>query len=247
MSFLGLLGRVAAGQAVRATIKGDGRQLQAGEVWITDYRDLLRELRKVDGAYAARLKRNMKRIAKPMQAGVKGTIPKKAPTSGIHKRDPKRVVSGFKPVIVPGRLSWGANFQNGNVRANNVLIQATKQKTWRKVGKFGKMSILRLAVDNAATVMADMAGASRQWINKKPRTRPYLYSRNGVVGLRQHRINNQGLGMISALNRGHKVQQGKASRWIWPTAEKYSEKTKMEIDAVLTEANRYLNERLKTR
>lgn len=256
MSLLGMIGRAAAG----AVVTGDNEKqnLAVGEVWITDYRDLMRELRKVDSAYASRLKRQFKRVGKPIEKGIKGTIPKKPPTSGIHKLDPKRNVSGFAPKVVPGRLSWGGNIQNGGIAANHTEIQATKQKDWRKAGRFGQLSITRVAVDNAATVMADMAGRSKKWINKKSVTRPYLYSRSvsstgkygtqqQLIRMRQHRINNQGIGMIKALDRGRNVQQGKASRWIWPTAERYLPQTKIEIQRLLDEANKYLNERLKTR
>jgi hypothetical protein len=258
MSFITGLARAAGAASLFGGKSNQPTSLNLGEVWITDYRDLLRELRKVDAVYARQLKSKMKQYAKPMQQGVKKAIPRKPPTSGIHKLDAKKRVSGFKPIVVPGRLSWGSNTQSGNIPANNVVIEHTKQKTWRKVGRFGKLSLFRLSVDNPATVMADMAGRSRKWINKKPRTRPYQYSRGAtqtgkygtkaqIIVMRQHRINNQGKGMIEALNRGSGVRQGKASRWIWPTAEEYSLQTKLDIDALLTEANRHLNERLETR
>jgi hypothetical protein len=216
-------------------------------ITITDYRDLIRELRAVDPEYAKTLKANFKRIARPMRQGIARAIPKSAPTSGIHIKDPRRTVSGFKPVVVPGRLSWGPNAQNGGIAAKHTIVEPSKQKSWRKVKRLGELSIVRVAVDNAATVMADMAGRSRNWINKKPITRPYLYSRGGNQGVRQHRVNGQGIGMIKALDRGKAVQQNKASRWIWPTAEKHKEKVTIEVIVLLKDANKYLNERLKTR
>lgn len=227
-------------------------------ITITDYRDLMRELRKVDSAYASTLKRNFKAIAQPMRKAIVGTIPKTAPTSGIHIRDPKKVVSGFKPVVVPGRLTWGSNSQNNNVKPNHVAIENTKQKSFRKVKQFGQLSISRVVVDNAAVVMADMAGRSGKFINKRPMTRPYRYGGGGaqtgkygtkaqMVTMRQHRVNGQGVGMIKALNRANGVQQGKASRWVWPTAVKYSPDVQVKVGALLNNANAYLNERLKTR
>ena len=255
MSIVGLAARaVAASLALRDIEK---KNLDTGEVWITDYRDLMRELRKVDRAYAVKLKRDFKRVGKPIQQGIRGTIPKYAPTSGIHVRS-RMSVSGFAPRVVPGRLTWGANPQNGNVPANNAVIQNTKQKDWKKAGRFGKMSVTRIAVDNAATVMADMAGRSKKWLNKKPYTRPYLYSQStpstgkygtqrSLIRTRKHLINGQGIAMIKALDRGKNVQQGKASRWVWPTANKYLPQTKIEIQRLLDQANNHLNERLKTR
>jgi hypothetical protein len=216
-------------------------------ITITDYRDLIRELRTVDPAYARTLKANFKRVARPMRQGIAKAIPRQPPTSGVHIKDPRRTVSGFKPVVVPGRLSWGPNAQNGGIPAKHTVVEATKQQSWRKVKRLGELSIVRVSVDNAATVMADMAGRSRKWINKKPMTKPYLYSRGGTQGIRQHRINGQGKGMIAALDRGKGVAQNKASRWIWPTAEKHKEKVTIEVVVLLRNANKHLNERLKTR
>lgn len=257
MSWIGTAVRIAAGQALR-----NGNQQASkkylGTLSMTDYRDMIRILRQVDKEYLATLRKNIRKVAKPVQKGIAGTIPKTPPTSGIHVKDPKRTVSGFAPMVVPGRLTWGSNVQNGGIKANHVGFEFTKQKTWRKVGRLGRISIARLVVDNAGTVMADMAGRSKKWINKRPYTRPYLYSRSTTstgkygsegqfITVRRHRINGQGVGMIRALDKGKNVQQGKASRWVWPTVDKYSDKTRMEVVKLLDDANRHLTERLKTR
>lgn len=246
MAWMAALARVAARGAIASTFRGGSKQEETlGYIAFTDYRDLIKELRKIDPSYANQLRRNFKRIAKPIQTSVSKVIPKKHPTSGIHVRGAKNV-SGFKPVVVPGRLSWSANAQNGNVQPRHVVVRLTKQRSFRKLADIGKMSIVKVEVDNAAVVMADMAGRSRKYINKKSITRQYPYSRS-ATGSRRHRINYQGVGMIKALNRGKNIQQAEASRWIWPTANKQLPMVQKEIDTAIADANRLINERMKTR
>ena len=246
MAWMAALARVAARGAIMSTLSGKGNKDEVvGYIAFTDYRDLLRELRKIDPSYASKLRRDFKRIAKPIQTSVSKVIPRKHPTSGVHVRGAKNV-SGFKPVVVPGRLSWSANSQNGNIQPKHVTVRLTKQRSFRKLDQYGKMSIVRVEVDNAAVVMADMAGRSRKYINKRSITREYPYSKS-PTGSRRHRINNQGVGMIKALNRGRNVQQSGASRWIWPTANQQLPAVQKQMDIVISDANRLINERMKTR
>jgi len=247
MAWMAALARTAARVAVSSAMRsgGDSKDGVIGYVAFTDYRDLIKELRKIDPSYATRLRRDFKRIAKPIQASVSKVIPRRHPTSGVHVRGAKNV-SGFKPIVVPGRLSWSANAQNGNVQPKHVTVRLTKQRSFKKLGTLGKISIVRVEVDNAAVVMADMAGRSKAYINKRPITREYPYSRS-ATGSRRHRIRNQGIGMINALNRGRNVQQAGASRWIWPTANQQLPMVQRQIDAAISDANRLINERMKTR
>jgi len=217
-----------------------------GYVAFTDWRDLLRELNKIEPQYARDLKRNFKKIASPMRSGISRAIPKSHPTSGVHVRGAKNV-SGFAPVVVPGRLSWSANAQNGNIQPRHTTIRLTKARSFKKIGQYGQMSIVKVEVDNAAVVMADMAGRSKKWVNRRPVTREYEYSQRGVRVKRRHRINGQGMGMIKALNRGKGVLKGDASRWIWPTANKHLPDVRYQINDLIRKANDFINERMKTR
>ena len=259
MAWFAAFARVAARSAVSHAIMGGGQQAPKpmGYLAFTDYKDLIAELRKIDPRYANELRRNFKRIAAPLRSAVSKAIPKTHPTSGIHVRGSKNV-SGFKPVVVPGRLSWGANPQNGNIRPQHTVVRLTKQKSFKKLAQYGQMSIVKVEVDNAAVVMADMAGRSKKWINKKAITRPYRYGGGGgqtgkygtkadLITMRQHRINGQGIGMIKALNRGRGVQKADASRWIWPTALQRLPDVQARIADSVRAANRLINERMKTR
>lgn len=250
--------RLIAGQIIRNVLSSEeNKPSVVGYIAFTDWRDLLREINKIEPQYARDLKRNFKKIATPMRSAVSRAIPKTHPTSGVHVRGAKNV-SGFAPVVVPGRLSWSANAQNGNIQPRHTVIRLTKARSFKKIGQYGQMSIVKVEVDNAAVVMADMAGRSKKWVNKKPMTRPYKYgggaaqtgkygSKAQLITMRQHRINGQGVGMIKALNRGKGVLKGDASRWIWPTANKQLPTVRYQINDLIRQANKFINERMKTR
>lgn len=239
--------RLIASHVIRDALTPDKQKPSVvGYIAFTDWRDLLREINKIEPQYARALKRNFKKIATPMRSAVSRAIPKTHPTSGVHVRGAKNV-SGFAPVVVPGRLSWSANAQNGNIQPRHTVIRLTKARSFKKIGQYGQMSIVKVEVDNAAVVMADMAGRSKKWVNKRPMTREYEYSRRGVRVKRKHRINGQGMGMIRALNRGQGVLKGDASRWIWPTANKHLPTVRYQINDLIRKANDFINERMKTR
>jgi hypothetical protein len=238
--------RLVAGQIIRGALDDNKKPSVVGYIAFTDWRDLLREINKIEPQYARDMKRNFKKIASPMRTAISRAIPKTHPTSGVHVRGAKNV-SGFAPVVVPGRLSWSANAQNGNIQPRHTTIRLTKARSFKKIGQYGQMSIVKVDVDNAAVVMADMAGRSKKWVNKRPVTREYEYSQRGVRVKRRHRINGQGMGMIKALNRGKGVLKGDASRWIWPTANKHLPNVRYQINDVIRQANKFINERMKTR
>jgi hypothetical protein len=212
---------------------------QRSGLYITDYNDLVRELNRVQPTLVKQLQKDYKKIAKPVQTAVKNGISSTPPTSGIHTKRPQSTRSGFYPVVVPGRLSWGANFQNKSKSVKSVLIQTpSPAKAKRSMSRYktNAFSIARLSVDNAAVVLADMAGKTGKFINSKPRTREYPYSRS-KTGKRTHKINNQGRGMIRALG-------GKPSRFVWPSAEKALPRAKAESQIVLQKSYSIINKRM---
>jgi hypothetical protein len=208
-------------------------------LYLTDYQDLIRELNRVQPTLIKQMQKDFKLIAKPVQSAVKNAIPTAPPTSGIHKKRPQRTVSGFYPRVVPGRLTWGANTQNRNKPVKSVLIEtpsAAKAARAMRRAKVGAASIARLRVDNAAVVMADMAGKSGKYINKRKQTSEYSYSRS-ASGSRKHRINNQGRGMIRALS-------GSSSRYVWPAAERAVPQTFAKSNQSLQKAYDVVNRRM---
>lgn len=210
-------------------------------LYITDFQELSRELRSIQPSLVNQMQADFKRIAKPVQTDVKQGIPISPPTSGIHKKRPQNTVSGFTPRVIPGRLTWGANSQNNSTPVRSVKIEtpsATKARKALRKGN-GVASIARLRVDNAAVVMADMAGRSGKYVNKRPITREYKYSRS-ASGVRRHRINGQGRAMIRALDSRH----GKSSRFVWKAADKSVGKVQKETRIVLEKAYAKINRKL---
>jgi hypothetical protein len=183
-------------------------------VYITDYRDLIKIMRQTEPQLLTQMRKEFRKIARPMVKDVKRGIEKTPPTRGIHLKRPQKTVSGFHPVVIPGRLTWGANAQNKNKKVDAVYTRSPRVKT-RLQNKATMTSIARVEVHNAAVIMADMAGSSNEWVNKKPMTREYMYSQRGRTIMRKHRINGQGRAMINALTQA----KGKASRFVYPAAE----------------------------
>jgi len=214
---------------------------QRSGLYLTDYNELIRELNRVQPALINQMKKDYKQIAKPVQTAVKNGIDLEPPTSGRHVSRPQNTRSGFIPLAKPGRMTWGANYQNKNKAVKSVLIQTPSEKKAARVYRKNKTdaaSIARLKVDNAAVVMADMAGKSGKWINKRPKTREYDYSRS-KSGKRTHRINNQGRGMIKALDK-----KGKPSRFVWKSAERALPKAERDAKLVLNRAIAVINRRM---
>jgi hypothetical protein len=223
-------------QTIQFVTKG-----QRSGLYLTDYNDLIRELNRVQPSLINQMKKDYRQIAKPVQLAVKTGIPQEPPTSGRHASRPQATRSGFIPLAIPGRLTWGANSQNKNKAVKSVLIKTPSEKKAKRIyskNRTDAASVARLQVDNAAVVMADMAGKSGKWINKRPRTREYSYSRS-ASGVRTHKINNQGRGMIKALNK-----KGSPSRFVWKAAEKALPKATMQSQVVLNKAITRINRRM---
>ncbi len=207
-------------------------------LYLTDYDALIKELNRVQPTLVTELRNDFKRIAKPAQAAVKKEIPADPPTSGIHSRRRSNNVSGFKPIAMPGRLTWGSNSQNKNTPVKSVKIETPARSSVSKSivkSPKGQASIARLRVDNAGVVLADMA----KKVGKRQMTREYDYSRSRT-GKRRHLNNRQGQGMINSLTRRY----GGPSRFAWKGAEKAMPKVRAETVVVLSMAYSKINRRL---
>lgn len=225
-------------QTIRYVTKG-----QRSGLYFTDYNDLIRELNRIQPTLVKQMKKDYRKIAKPVQLAVQAGIPSDPPTSGRHSSRPQKSRSGFIPLAQPGRLTWGANEQNKGKPVKAVLIQTPSEKKAKRVysrNKTDAASIARLMVQNAGVALADMAGRTGTDINKYPRTQPYKYKRS-KSGTRTHRINNQGRGMIRALNRGAGTG---ASRFAWKSAEKALPKAELDAKQVLNTAIETINRRM---
>ena len=195
----------------------------------------MRELRKIEPTLAKQVRKDFRKIAAPVQKGVKNSIPATAPLSGM--------------VTPIGRLSWGRGKP-----AKNATIDTRLPRKNSLTG-----TLVKIRVGSAATVLADMAGRTGSWINAKPMAgatknnegvymtsarsgnkiiRGYRYTyhtkRGPVIGGRVHRIKNQGRGLIAKLGK-------KASRYAWPGAEAALPQARSEMRKVLEDAYTIVN------
>lgn len=190
-------------RTVTSRVGAVNQKFDQSEIMISDYRWIIKQLNEIDKEILKEFKRNQKQIAKPVQQGIRKNIPLRAPLRGsTRRRNGTRY--GMQQASVPGRLTWA----NGKP-ARSALI---RNRNPRKFTKSARTAITKIDVVSPATVMADMAGKSMRYVNRKARTDPYRYTlRNGEQVMRTHRIKNQGLGMIRELGK-------QPSRFVYPGA-----------------------------
>lgn len=203
---------------------------------VTDYRDLMKGLRKIEPTLVKAVRKDIRKAASPLRDSVKNAIPASRPIYGMESRI--------------GRLSWGAGKP-----ARSVVIdtRAPRVKPGSIVG-----SLVKLVAGSPATVLADMAGRSGRYVNARPYAKGtkknsmlvtkgkykgelgYAYTyRDGVRG-RVHKINSQGRKLIAGLG-------GNASRYAWPAAERGLPAAKMEVKKILEQAYDIINRDLRTK
>jgi len=199
------------------TVKKDSRM----EIEVTDWRFLIRELRKVDRKLVSQFKRNAKEIGKPVEKAIKAGIPNKAP------------IRGMKPKVVPGRVTWGAV---QHPKKTSLKIDTRLKR------KNGGTSIVSVWVWSPATIIADLAKAERS--NGKM-TREYAYSLS-PTGTRRHRINGQGAGMVKGLKKANLPRKTKPSRMVYPSAEKALPAVSVQMTRLIEETSQSINATMRT-
>lgn len=160
------------------------------EVKLTDWRFLLRQVKKIDPAIRTSFVENARSLAREVESPVKKAIPNRF------------VIRGMQPKVVPGRMTWG-----GPIEAKTTEIRIDTRI--RKKGK----SIASVWVMSPAVAMADMAKST----STKSETKSYRYSRS-ATGFRTHKLNGQGRAMIQKLNSARGALSNAPSRYVWPAA-----------------------------
>lgn len=203
--------------------------IKRAEIEITNFRLLIRELRKINPTYVNDFYKEAKNIAKPVQAEIIRGIPSTPP------------IGGMKAKSLRGRLAWGVG-----KRAKSVVVKAqrnVKRDSSFARGKTNQYSIAYVAAQSPAVVVADMAGRKGRWINKYPQSREHeinLFGR-GVIVKRRYKMNNQGVAMINALNSA----RGGASRFVWPSALKALPEATKSVGRLIGKANDVINANLR--
>lgn len=193
---------------------------------MTDYREMVKTIRKVEPALMKKLQSRIREIAAPAQSAVKQNIPQVAPLSGMIR-------------VHHGTKTW-----NYGSPAQSVVIEV---KGNIRPNKKGMKTLGRLRVKSVGTVLADMMGRSGKHVDKYTATRPYMYRyyRNGqaIDAPRVHRINGQGARMIDKLNE----RKGKASRFAWPAFEKVQPEVRAKAILVVKDVFAEINGQIRKR
>lgn len=206
---------------------------------ITNYNDIVKTLLKIDKVYLRELRKDFKRIGKPVQESIKKAIP--------SRNQPP--LSGMKQVHF-GRLAWGTTYGAGGGRpkpAKSVLIQTPSTRS-KKARKAGEMSILRLQVGSPATVLFDMAGRRNNTKARRGMTPEYdyMYTIGGqkVPGKRKHRV--VPYNFANGLSKSKGRLQFTASRIVWPAAEKALPQARQRMAEAIRSANNKINAELRS-
>jgi hypothetical protein len=202
---------------------------------ITNWNEVMKVIVKLDKEYAKELRRDFKRIARPVQTAIKQGIPSKG----------KPPLSGMRQVHF-GRLAWGSSYGKGAKPAKSVLIQVpnTRARKYKKTD----IAIARLQVQSPATALADMAGRKGNTKARKGLTPKYdyMYTINGqkVPGKRQHKVKQWNF--VTQMSGAKAIKQNYASRFVWPSALKALPQAQKEIQVSINQANNRVNQLLRS-
>lgn len=190
--------------------------VSTGTASVNDIRELQRRLKRIDPAFRRQLLREAKKPAKPIQQAVKNRLASVEPPSGLTR----------------GRLNWNASTDaKGRVHPpTDVKIEFRTKSSGSRMFT----SLVRVRAASPAVAMADMAGKSERYIDAgykgTGRTRQYQWK----GGVRTHRVNGQGRALIRALG-------GKASRFVYPSAEDSLPQAMREVDKVVSDFAKLVN------
>ena len=224
-----VVGLKTVGQS--ATSQGDVR------LEITNWNEVMKTLLKLDKDYVRELRKDFKRIAKPVQTSIKKAIPTKA----------KPPLKNMRQVHF-GRLAWGTTYGNKPKPTRSVLIQLpnTRAKKYKGVDS---IAITRLQVSSAAVVLTDMAGRRNYTKGRRGMTPEYdyMYTVGGVKrpGKRRHRV--VPMAFAKGLAKAKGLKQRSASRFVWPGALKALPQAQREMDIVISGVNRKINMELRAK
>jgi hypothetical protein len=201
------------------------------EIEFSNLKLIIKTLKQLDTKYLSEFYSEAKNIAKPVQDAVIKAIPSAPPVRGMRAKSQR------------GRLAWGIG-----KRAKSVIIRANRtvqRKSAFAQGKMNTYPIVQVAAQSPGTVLADMAGKTNRYTNKKPQSRKHeinLFGRGEIVE-RTYKINNQGIALINALNNRF---GGSSSRFFWPAALSALPEATRRMQTLVNAANEKINRMLGT-
>ena len=194
----------------------------------TDYKRLIDVMKQIHPELVKSLRKEFRRIGRPVVKGIKSNIPSTAPLSGM--------------VTKVGRLSWSRTMNQGR----DVKSVVIREKRRFPRSKFPIVGLVQAVVRAAPTALADMSGRSGRYINSRDMTREYDYTGPqkgkpiGELGRRKHKVRGQGRAMIQKLG-------GRGSRFVYPGAEASLPQAKVEMQAAVNDAVNNVNQMLRRR
>jgi hypothetical protein len=195
-------------------------------VSFTDYKRLIDVMKQIDPKLVKSLRKDFRRIGRPVVRGIKAQIPTQAPLSGM--------------VTKVGRLSWSLTM-NQSRDIKSVVVRDRKRAPR---SKYPIVGLVQAVVRAAPVALADMSGRSGAYVNSKDETREYDYTGPqkgkpaGQLGRRKHKIRNQGRHMIDRLG-------GRGSRYVYPGAEASLPQAKAEMQVAVNNAVNNINQMLR--
>jgi hypothetical protein len=193
-------------------------------VELSDWRFLLSEISKLNSEIHKDMKKDFRRIAKDVQEGIRSEIKTRPPLSGMRKAK------------IPGRVTWGTGKP-----ARSALIRLPRN------ARSKYLPIAQVRVGSPATIIADMAGKSNKATNSKARTALYDYTKyvNGkpIKVQRDHAISKLGSRKFIA-NLDSRLN-GKASRMVYPGAEKALPQARDEVQSIVAQVVDRVNRELR--
>lgn len=200
----------------------------------SDMKALIAKLKEIQPSLAREFRKEVKKIAKPVDDEIKRLIPAQPPLSGMGFviRRESRLTGNISYSTNEGRLNWlgtGA-FNDGTSKSKAQGPKATTIRTGVKPsGKSLTTALAKIILDSPAVSMADMAGRGSGG-RSGVRSREYTYrKRNGEIVKRRHMVNGQGITMIRELTSKYQ----KASRFGWRALEGQIDRVAKEIDLII--------------
>lgn len=196
-------------------------------VSVTDYRNLILTMRKINPALVRAFRKRQRQVGQPVVDGIRSGISSFRPSRGM--------------VTKVGRLSWSMTM-NQSKDVSSVVIRDRKRKPR---SSFPLIGIVQARTLSAPVALYDMAGRSGAYINKNDMTREYDYTGPqkgkpaGQLGRRKHRIRGQGQALIN------RALKSRASRFVYPGAEDKLSAVRTQMQVVVNDAVNLVNSMLR--
>lgn len=227
---------IQAGLKLTGLASGSYGGTSGARLEITNWNEVMKVLSKLDKDYVKTLRREFRSIATPVRNEIRKSIPNKG----------KPPLRNMRQVHF-GRLAWGSSYGPGAKPSASVLIQTPSTRT-RRARSQETYSIARLQVGSPGTVLFDMAGRRNYLKGRKGFTPEYdyMYTIKGqkVPGKRKHRVTP--MAFFKGLQKASSMLQPKASRIVWPAAEKALPQARFRVDKLITQVNQRVNALLRS-